>query len=213
MSNQGLIHNMPNCCWRIPHHQKSSWTNEKHSLYINSMEEVFVSGLYQEGDHTYPCKRWQAYRGEKIASVFGLDLNEEVESGFSNGQVLLGFPEQSQSEGKPEKPSLYHDVQNNSIKCGLEEICSSNDTFQEQYRNGRRKKRKSQHGEREITDIFEEVQSKYKDDRARNFYAWRNRLTEDTTVSETSVKTLCNNQEDEVIPFIDETSPKVDGKP
>ncbi|XP_059075202.1 uncharacterized protein LOC131052262 [Cryptomeria japonica] len=109
---------------------ESSWTNEKHSLHLNSMEEAFVSRLY-----TYPCKRWRADRGE-IASVFRLDLNEEVESGFSNGQELFGF-----AESEPEKPSLYHDVQNNSKECGLKEKCSSNDTTQENDRNGRRKKR------------------------------------------------------------------------
>ncbi|XP_057842872.2 uncharacterized protein LOC131052263 isoform X2 [Cryptomeria japonica] len=194
-----------------PTSSESSWTNEKHSFYINSMEEAFVSSLYQHGSHTYPCTRWQADRGE-ITSVFSLDFDEEVESGFSNGHVLIGFAEESQSEGEPEKPSLYHDVQNNSKKCGLEEMCSSNDTFQEHDRNGRRNKRKLQHPKREITDVFEEVQSKYNDEHARNFYAGRNRLTEDTTVSETSVKTLSDNQEDQVIPFMDETSPKEDGK-
>ncbi|GLJ07360.1 hypothetical protein SUGI_0065300 [Cryptomeria japonica] len=98
----------------------------------------------------------------KLIWFYANDLNEEVESGFSNGQVQLGFPEQSQSEG-------------------------------------RRKKRKSQHGEREITDVFEEVQSKYNDEHARNFYAGRDLLTEDTTISETSVKTLSDNQEDQVL--------------
>ncbi|GLJ07356.1 hypothetical protein SUGI_0065080 [Cryptomeria japonica] len=176
------------------------------------MEEAFVSSLYQHGNYTHPCKRWQADRGE-IASVFSLDLNEEVESGFSNGHVLFGFPEESQSECETEKPSLYHDVQNNSNKCGLKEICSSNNTFQEKGRNGRRKKRKLQHPNREITDVFEEVQSKYNDEHARNFYAGRDRLTEDTTVSETSVKTLSDNQEDQSIPLNNETSPKEDGKP
>ncbi|GLJ07363.1 hypothetical protein SUGI_0065340 [Cryptomeria japonica] len=163
---------------------ESPWTNEKHSLHLNSMEEAFVSRLY-----TYP-------------------LNEEVESGFSNGQELFGF-----AESEPEKPSLYHDVQNNSKECGLKEKCSSNDTIQENDRNGRRKKRKLQHPNREITDVFEEVQSKYNDEHARNFFAGRNRLTEDTTVSETSVKTLSDNQEDQSTPLNNETSPKEDGKP
>ncbi|GLJ07362.1 hypothetical protein SUGI_0065330 [Cryptomeria japonica] len=108
-----------------PTSSESSWTNEKHSLHLNSMEDAFVSRLY-----TYPCKRWRADRGE-IASVFRLDLNEEVESGFSKGQELFGF-----AESEPEKPSLYHHVQNNSKECGLKEKCSSNDTIQENDRNG-----------------------------------------------------------------------------
>ncbi|GLJ07366.1 hypothetical protein SUGI_0065390 [Cryptomeria japonica] len=194
-----------------PTSSESSWTNEKHSFYINSKEEAFVSSLYQQGGYKYPCKRWRADRGE-ITSVFSLDFDKEVESGLSNGHVLIGFAEEIQSESEPEKPRLYHDVQKHSKKCGLKEISSSNDTFQEQDRNGRRNKRKLQDPERETTDEFEEVQSKYNDKRASNFYAGENRFTQNRTVSEALVKTLSNNQEYQVISSNDETSPKEDGK-
>ncbi|GLJ07364.1 hypothetical protein SUGI_0065350 [Cryptomeria japonica] len=211
MPKPGIHSQHANLLLEDPTLWESSWTDENHSLYIKYIEDAFVSVLYQKGNYTYPCKRWQAYRGE-IASVFGLDLNEEVEF----GQVLFGFPEESQRESEPEKPSLYHDVQNHSKKYGLKEICSSNDTSREQDRNGRRNKRKLYHGatdpEREIAVVFEEVQSKHNDERASNFYAERNRLTEDTTVSETSVKTLSNNEEDQVISSNNERSPKEDGK-
>ncbi|GLJ07357.1 hypothetical protein SUGI_0065100 [Cryptomeria japonica] len=166
MPKPGIHSQHANLLLEDPTLSESSWTDEKHSLYIKYMQEAFVS---------------------------------EVEF----GQVLFGFPEERQRESEPEKPSLYHDVQNHSKKCGLKEICSSNDTFREHDRNGRRNKRKLYHGatdpEREITVVFEEVQSKHNDERASNFYAGRNRLTEDKTVSETSVKTLSNNQEEQVV--------------
>ncbi|GLJ07365.1 hypothetical protein SUGI_0065370 [Cryptomeria japonica] len=194
-NEQPAIHSQhANLLIEDPTSSESSWTNEKHSFYINSMEEAFVSSLYQHANYAHPCKRWQADRGE-ITSVFSLDLNEEVESGFSNGHVLFGFAEESQSESEPEKPSLYHDVQNNSKKDGLEEICSSNETFQDQNRNERRKTRKlCNHGVVEVqskyNDVFEEVQSKYNDEHSSNFYATRNQFIRNKNVSKTSVKTL-----------------------
>lgn len=48
-------------------------------------------------------------------------------------------------------------------------------------------------------DVFEEVQSKYNDEHSSNFYAARNQFTQNKIVSKTSVKTLSNNQEDQVL--------------
>ncbi|KAH9312534.1 hypothetical protein KI387_027569, partial [Taxus chinensis] len=115
-----------------PISSKKSWTDEKHNLYLNSMEEAFISRFYEHGYYTYPSKRLQADRVE-AGSVFSKDLNEEVESGFSNDWETFAFPEESQSES--EMPRICADVQNHFKKWRMKDKCSSNETFQEQDRN------------------------------------------------------------------------------
>lgn len=72
----------------------TSWTDEKHSLYLNYIEDAFVSSLYDRGYYTNSGKRWQADRRE-ISSVNIRNSTEEVES-------LYTSREESQSESADE---------------------------------------------------------------------------------------------------------------
>ncbi|GLJ07752.1 hypothetical protein SUGI_0073600 [Cryptomeria japonica] len=192
-----------------PTSSETSWTNEKHSLYLNSIEDAFVSSLYQQGYYTYPCKRWQADRGE-ISSALSLDSNEEVESGFSDGPFVFGFPEESQSES--EMPRIRRHAQNHSKRCRFKKMVGSNDRVQESNRNEKRNKRKFQHEVsdpgKQITHVWEVLQSRHNDQTASNFCG-QHQLTQNRILS----GTITNNQEDQVVPSIDEKSAKEDGKP
>ncbi|KAH9312497.1 hypothetical protein KI387_027532 [Taxus chinensis] len=180
-----------------PTSSEKSWTDEKHSLYLNSIEEAFVSSLYH-GYYTYPCKRLQADRGVAV-SVFSTDLNEEVESAYTEDS-------QSESETPP-------NVQNDSKKGRLKDIRCSNEAFQERDINERRKKRKLQQeiavpDRGEIRHVMEEVSSAKHNHEHRG----QGRFTRDRNGSENLIKTF-SNSEDQVVPYMDDTSHRENGKP
>jgi len=101
-----------------PTTSESSWTDEKHSLYLNSIEEAFVKRLHERGHYSYSCKRWEAER--MIPCVSGKGLYEDVESGFSYDYQPFLFPEENGTE--TQRRCSHEDVQNRRKQSRMEDI-------------------------------------------------------------------------------------------
>lgn len=102
-----------NLVWENSAVSETSWTDEKHSLYLKSIEEIFVQSLYERGQYIYSCKRWES--GRITTSVSGKSLYEDVEPGIScDWQPFNLFPDE---ETKAQ------------IRCNDEEIQSRRKRF------------------------------------------------------------------------------------
>lgn len=135
---QQAIHRQPqqhaNMVWADPTISESSWTDEKHSLYLNSIEEAFVKSLHERGGHyTYSSKRWEAERITPCVSSKG--LYEDVHSGVPCDYRPFLFPEENGAESQ--RRCSHEDIQNRTKRSRLEDICIKQLGLQEKYMNGK----------------------------------------------------------------------------
>lgn len=123
-----------NLVWADPSVSESSWTDEKHSLYLNSIEEAFVRSLHERGHYTHSCERRETQRIIPCMSDKGLYRDEEVESEIScDYQPIL-----SSEENGAETPFCNHDdIQNRTKRSRLEDICIKQSGLQEEDMNGK----------------------------------------------------------------------------
>lgn len=118
------IHRQPqqhaNLVWADPTISESSWTDEKHSLYLNAIEEAFVKSLHERGHYTYSCKRREAERIIPCMSDKGL-YDEDVESEISSEYQPILFPGENGAE--TQRRCNHEDIQNctKRSRLGLQE--------------------------------------------------------------------------------------------
>jgi hypothetical protein len=62
--------------WEDPTRSETPWTDEKQSLYLNSIEEAFVKRMYERGQFIYSCKRWDSESKTASTSVRSKGLYE-----------------------------------------------------------------------------------------------------------------------------------------
>lgn len=98
-----------NLIWEDPTISETPWTDEKHSLYLNSIEEAFIKRLYERGHFRYSCKRWAAERITTSVSSKGLYEPSNL------------FPEEKST--KAQMRCNYEEIQNRTKRSRLDRIC------------------------------------------------------------------------------------------
>lgn len=127
------VHRQPqqhaNLVWADPSVSESSWTDEKHSLYLNSIEEAFVRSLHERGHYTHSCERRKTQRIIPCMSDKGLYRDEEVESEISCDYQPILSPEENGAE--TQRCCNHEDIQNRTKRSRLEDTCIKQSGLQE----------------------------------------------------------------------------------
>lgn len=183
-----------------PTTSESSWTDEKHSLYLNSIEEAFVKSLHERGHYTYACNKWEAVG--ITTCMPGKGLHEDVESGISCDYQPFLFPGENGAEAQ--RHCNHEDIQNHTKRSRLEGRYIKQLGLQEEDMNGKAnhyQSNKEPFGERttERGDVSNEsspkIQIQCSIDTSKHDHGGR-----DTETSERYF------QEDQVVPSMENTS-------